>query len=464
MDNSNPLVNFVERLHSRGPDLDWKPSVEAPPLAYERKLRICTAPNIILPVHGLSEARTLIRSSIAEYLDDPFPGEVLLIKTLPGTGKTTLAVEAVDMLAERGKRIGYAGPRHDLYPDVLSKSSHPELWYEWLPRQAENEEKHKIQTCNWTTQINTWMQRGFKGIDFCKGVCGYDYLERCLYYVQKSRKEQVLYIQHQHITLGHPATFDVIFGDENPIPAFLNEWVIPAQWIIPAQMDFQDPFSEVMVNLMGVAQTATRVVQGPELLDLLGGAAEVLEACNAMAIPEGEIRSIQTIHRAEEADSKPYFHIFETATLLKREAEMALTGQKYPFRIIVSPGKMTLLMRREVSGSIPNHVIWLDATGKPEIYQKLFQRPVKVIDASPHIHGNIYQVVDRANGKNAIMGDNKTLTLKAKQAEQLVRRIVEQYEYQRPVVISFKDFVESTDLKIDRAHFYAARGDRKSVV
>jgi hypothetical protein len=449
----------VERLRLREADLDWKPAVEAPPLAYERKLRTVAAPSLALPVHGLDEARALIRQSILEYLEDPCPGEALLIKTLPGTGKTTLAVEAVDVLARKGKRIGYAGPRHDLYADVIAKSDYPGSWYEWLPRQSEDPEKHKPQTCNYTEQINTWMQRGFKGIDFCEGVCGWDYInDRCPYHRQKGRTEQVLYIQHQHVTLGHPATFDVLFGDESPIPAFLFEWVIPAQWIIPPEMDYQDPFSEVLANLMSVAQVTTRPVQGPELLDLLGGAQDVLDAAMGVNIPEGDIQSMCKIRNPDEAAKKPYFHIFETAVMLRREAEAAVSGQKYPYRVIVSPGKMTLLMRREVSGSIPNHVIWLDATGRAEIYETLFQRPVRVVDASPHIHGNIYQVVDRANGKHAILGENKSRTLKAHQAEDLVRRIVEKYEYLRPVVISFKDFVENTDLTIDRAHFYAARG------
>src|SRR3972149_8208337 len=210
---------------------DWQPTSE-PPTFYQRELRVCEPPEIPPPVGSLEEARTVIRDGMIPYLDEPFPTELLLVKALPGVGKTTAAVEIVDTLPRSGLRIAYAGPRHDLYVDIIAKSGDPRLWDAWLPRQAEDKDNGKMQTCVWPGQIDTWLKKGYKGIDFCSGVCGWDYIKNdCVYYAQQKRTEPVIYVQHQHIAIKHPLKFDVIFGDESPLSAFTHEWKIPAAHI-----------------------------------------------------------------------------------------------------------------------------------------------------------------------------------------------------------------------------------------
>ena len=49
--------------------------------------------------------------------------------------------------------------------------------------------------------------------------------------------EAVIYVQHQHITNGHPLRFDVVFGDENPLQTFTRLWRIPARWVRPSGTD-----------------------------------------------------------------------------------------------------------------------------------------------------------------------------------------------------------------------------------
>jgi hypothetical protein len=462
MDNApptNPLVAFVEALRAREPTYDWQPTVEAPALPYERRLTPCEPPAARARPESLEAARELIRSSILEYLEMPLPSHLLLVKTLPGTGKTTAAVEIVDQLAAEGRRVAYAGPRHDLYMDILAKTGQMDLWYEWLPRQAEDPDVGKIQTCNYPLQIAEWLQKGYEAMDFCAGVCGWDYVSnRCVYHQQKLRSERAIYIQHQHVTLGHPLEFSVLFGDESPLAAFTNEWRIPARYILPPGMDMTEPLTEVLSMMTAIAQTTTRAVSGPELLELLGGAEDIRQAVEAFEIPTTDLAAAGEIHRAEQVEQKPYFHLFDTCRLLLRETRQALNGADYPHRLILSQGYMNLLLRQDPpTGNLPPHIVWLDGTGRPEIYERIFRRPVQVVDASPRLQGRIFQVVDRANGKRAMLGTDKKKTAKARQADELMKRIIELHGYQRPAIISYKDFETEID-GVQTGHFYAARG------
>ena len=453
---------FIERLRLKDkPDYDWVPSVGPPLLAFERTLKVCPPPaDASKKADSLDEARAIIRDAILEYLRIDMPDHMLLVKSLPGTGKTTAAVDIVDSLVLSGRRVAYAGPRHDLFQDVIAKSDITSQWYEWQPRQAEDPDSGKIQTCRYADQINTWLARGYAGMDFCAGVCKWEYVNNeCAYHKQKARKEGAIYIQHQHVSLGHPLDFNVLFGDENPISAFTREWRIPAKWIVPPGMDPTEPLTEVLHWLSMVAGSTDRAVQGPELLEICGGAETVLQACELYSLP-ANAQSSETIHQAEEVENKPYFHLPETVNLLAREARQAIAGVDYPYRVIVSPGAMTLLTRHIPSAAnLPDHIIWLDGTGQSRIYEKLFGRRVKVIDGQPRLHGRIFQVVDRANGKSSLDGENARGRSHRKQTETLVQSIIKQHGYLRPVVITYKDLAENGDFgQADTAHFYAARG------
>lgn len=461
MATDSSLVAFVqERLRlKKQPDYDWQPSIGPPLLAYERTLKICPPPaDTSRKAESLDAARQIIRDAILKYLEIDMPDHMLLVKSLPGTGKTTAAVEIVDSLVRSGRRVAYAGPRHNLFADVIAKSDLAAQWYEWLPRQAEDPEKGIIQTCRYADQINAWLGRGYQGMDFCAGVCGWDYVnEGCAYHKQKGRSERAVYIQHQHVSLGHPLEFSVLFGDESPISAFTREWRIPARWIVPPGMDMTEPLTEVLHWISMVAGSTDRAVQGPELLEICGGAETVLEACELYQLP-ANARSNESIHRAEEVENKPYFHLPETVNLLAREARQAIAGVDYPYRVIVSPGALTLLTRH-IPENLPDHIIWLDGTGQKRIYEKLFGRRVEVVDGQPRLHGKIYQVVDRANGKSSLDVKDSRGAGRRKQTETLVQAIIKQHGYQRPVVITYKDLAENGDFgQADTAHFYAARG------
>jgi len=454
VDPSNALVEFVERLRAARPVYDWQPMVE-PQQYLERTLRAAPAPEFAKPAGDIEEAREIIRAALSEYLEERTPTEMLLVRTSPGTGKTTLAVEAADLLAASGRRIAYAGPRHDLFQDVIAKSSAPGNWYEWLPRQIGDPDAGDPQTCRYAGQMANWLARGYEAMDFCAGVCHWDYInDGCAYHAQRRRTEPVLYIQHQHITNGHPVTFDVLFGDESPIQAFCYEWRIPARWVMPPGMDYSQPLTSILHMLGALCSTNVRPVQGPELIECLGGADEVIGACEIFEIPDETISAATTIHNPDETDDKPYFHLFQLVPLLLREARLAKAGAAYPQRLIAADGHLTMLLRKQPDyARLPAHIVWMDATGRPDIYRQVFRRPVRVIEAAPRLNGRIYQVVDRANGKNAMQNAGKRDQTKA-----LIDRIVKSRGYRRPTVIGFKEFVETLEDGTRAGHYYAARG------
>jgi hypothetical protein len=457
--NPNPgskqLRAYVDRILAAKPDFDWKPTIE-PPNIQERKLVPCAAPSWKPQAGSVDSARQIIWSGITDYLKEERPEDMAMVKASPGIGKTTAAIQIVEQLAAAGHRIQYAGPRHDFFQDILAKSKTPNQWYEWQPRQTEDLDAGKMQTCLYAGQISEWLNKGYAAMDFCSGVCGWDYVKTgCVYHAQSKRPERIIFTQHQHVAMGHPMQFSVLFGDESPIGAFVHEWRIPGRWILPSGMDPTDAMTELIFNMMTIAQNAKTSIQGPELLDLLGGPDNVLLACQDYEIPAEAVAYGTNIHRPEQAGEVSYFHLPALVSLLQREAGQAKAGQIYPHRVILAGGFLSLLLRHKPE-QLPFHVIWLDATGQSAIYERIFGRKVRVINATARQQGKIYQVVDRTNGKSSILKDGKT-TIKASQAKDLINRIIRERNYQMPSVISYKDFVvELENIKI--GHFYAARG------
>lgn len=518
------LHQFVERFRSREAVYDWKPRMD-PPKFLERELKVVNpAPEFFRPVGSVDEVRQMIRDELRDYFDLETPTYMLLIRCSPGTGKTTLSVETTDYLASIGKRIAYAGPRHDLFQDVIAKSSDPSKWLEWLPRQIGDPVSGDPQTCRHAGQIQTWINRGYLAMDFCQGVCGWDYVKQCPWHLQKAAPYPIMYLQHQHVASGHPLMehFDVLFGDESPIGAFGWEWRIPSRWVLPPGMDDSEPLKEILYYLaFWCDQRRTKKkkdkngnetneeedagpVFGPELIEYLGGPEHVIEACELFDMPASEIQAATTIHRAEEAENKPYFHLFRLVPLLLREAQNELARRyrpashypplpgelpeeavdpdlvsTWPCRIYAGDGHLTMLLRHTPPTSLPNHLVWMDATGRPEIYEAIFGRPVKVIDASPRLFGRIYQVVDRSNGKTSFEdawetdeGGKRVRTrngqLKVEQTAKLIREVCKPGKYsrdgyQRPTVIGFKALMEKLGLgdRFGTGYFYAARGTNR---
>lgn len=462
--NTETLWRLIEEGATGGEAGEGSPDVATPEepeytRGIFRGLQIIAAPPASERRHrALDEARAEMDQMIADYLAREAPEPMLLVKAAAGVGKTTAAVKAAEALARAGKRVLYAGPRHAFFQDLLQIAAHRDWWYEWLPRQAGDAEQGKIETCRYVQEVNAWTQRGYRGIDFCRMACGWDVVNNsCPYHAQKRRREPIIFGQHQHVTLGHPLEFGAVIGDEQPVAAFCNPWRIPADGIEPDGLDYDDPLLELMAQLRRLAEAGTQV-EGPDLLQLLGGPAEVLERCEDFILPVGATLLAPEIHSPGEAERVPYAHLPQLVPLLAREARRALAGEPYPHRIRVAGGALTLLLRHKTKETLPRSVVWLDATANEHLYRSCFQRPVETWDAQPKLRGRIFQVVDRANGISTLLKEGQP-TAKVPQTVAQVEAIIAR-GYQRPAIISYQRLLEGEQAlqRYPHCHFYAARG------
>lgn len=464
---SNPISAELERLRreqarhtaSTGPPPEPPPDLIAQRGTGRRLLkRERDVVESKRPVLSLDDARAEIASQMQEFAMSETP-YMLLIAAPPGVGKTTFGVRLAEQLAASGKRVLYCGPRHDFFQDILQMAQHPSWWYEWLPRQHRDAEG-LLDQCYRAEQMDKWLARGYGAMTFCSNhrICGWSYVNNgCRFHAQKQVKAPIVFGQHKHLTHGHPlmSAFDVIIGDENPLDAFMHHWIIPGAHIVPADMDPSEPLTEIVHELAGIAGREVKA-EGPDLLNLLGGAARVREACAMFTMPVDAVAEAPNLRSGEDVDEVPYFHLPQLVALLERESEAALAGREYPHRVALAHGKLHLLLRNVVNAEAPERILWLDATGNQPLYEAMFARPVAVVAPQVALHGQIFQVWPRANGKTSLVNREGELTTKVAQLEQQVAHIVETRGYRNPAIITFQAVKDRFVMK--RGHFYAARG------
>jgi|GEM_PF-1967618 len=477
-------------------------------------------------------------------LDGPLP--ILLVRPPPGARKTSTSVEIAEFLAEpdnRGhqRRTCYYGPRHTLFQDLMAEAKQPAWWQEWQSRHSGDKVTGDGATCLHARKrgdsapgpIDIWLHRGHDAMEFCARICGYGYIKNeCVYHAQKNSTRPILYLQHQHLWAGVPGDLHatVAFGDELPLGAMLWQWEIPAMWIVPPELDPTDPLAELLHALHTACQDqgSTRLA-GPALLDALGGAADVLtviadyerrKASLPAGLPSTVEREEQRQQAAErrrqrrrerqqgrqrrrrsrwsadevrlkhpsDAADAPFRYVRDLLWHLKREATEALEGRDYIQRLVAGHGQLMLLQRRSLHDSVPHHLIWLDGTGDPAIYEAIFGRPVEVLDLELPYRGEVHQVISRAYGKRSLVeppppeehpaiaearGEQPeaedgpepepkpavVLTRQAHEAIELAQLLIRRQGYERPGLISFQQVTSHiADQFAAAAHFYGSRG------
>lgn len=485
LDDLFSFVDHALRAREENPGLQDADEYTEPDYiaAMASGLRVLDTPpeGMARPAVSIQDARDIAQAAMMDYVRLVNPPHMLLVKMAAGTGKSHIAAGVAGWLAARGTRVLWAAPRHDYIHDLRALSAKqgydPGNIYEWQPRQIGNETLGKAETCRHTEAISAWMGRGYEGIDFCSRICGWDFVKKgCAYHAQKERPEPLIMGVHQHVTLGHPMDFGVVIGDESPLSTFVKRWEIPARFIMPQGMDNAEPLAEVLFGLRRLAGEET-AVQGPELLRLLGGARVVFDACSTFLMPANAARYVPPLRRPEDAEDAPYFYLTDLVPLLLREAEAAMRGLRYPARVIVSADKLTLLLRQEVNDTLPARLIWLDATGDPDLYQTLFRRPVEVVNPFVAPKGKLFQITGRANNKRSIQPAPRPRrerkeaeaappedTIDPARYEQIrtqVAHIVRTHGLANAGVITYKELSQrlAADIPGLRAmHFYAARG------
>lgn len=449
--NTNPLQVFIEGRYSEF--ADEAPVPEPPVLGFQRELKICDPPETPMPDMSIDEARTMMDIEIENYLNSD-ANHMLLIRTTPGTGKTTTAVRAAERIALLKKRVAYVGPRHDFFTDVMAIAEYPDMWYEWQPRCNTDD----ITTCIYTQPINNWMAKGYQAMDFCSGVCGWDYIKTCPYHMQKNRKNNIVFIQHAHVSLGHPLDFHVVIGDENPLNSFMHKWRIKSQHVIPDGLPLLSNIRSMMEKIQNLSMEENRIYQGAELIEKIGGAENVIKTFSDYIIQADAIAA-GNIHSIEEAEFASHFHLPQLAMLLVRAAKFEMNAQRTISRVIVGSGGVTMLLRRSINDRLPAKKIWLDATANEHLYREVFNQDVKMIEANPKMKGKIYIITDRLNGKRGMVNDEERAPKHLEQSKVLIRKLIDKFEIKQPGIVTFQALLETFEEDdIKALNFYGARG------
>lgn len=407
---------------------------------------------------SVEEGQQVIRAAIDAYLDTPAPGHVLLIAAPAGLGKTTLAVEVAERHAAQGGRVMFLGPRRDFWDDLTPMMQQRQWWQRWLPR-TEGQGQGVGQTCRHARKIGAWLQRGYDAMSFCtnSSICGWDYVRNeCPWHQQAKNPKPIVFGQFEHV-IAHPLSdsISLMIGDELPLRAMLHTWRIPAAFIVPTNLD-DTPQRVVMQRLRWVCDNHTTMVTGETLMQHLGGAEFVASATNdiaADAIMTPELSSENAV------DDAPYGHVYQTLALLGAEARAALEGRSYISRVQCWPEQLVLLMRR-IPEHTPSHVIWLDATGSPDLYSICFGRPVQLVAPDVRLQGNVRQVWASLNTKRDIVTDEETP--KGAHLRKQVQHIIQRHGYCKPALITYQHVIERFGFDAGNAtHFHGSRGTNR---
>ena len=421
------------------------------------------------PELTVEELPAMIHKRVTAYLADPAPGYALLLALPAGSGKTTALVQTAERHASGGQRVIYAGPRHDFFADVLAIAGKPHWWYEWQPRHGGEDA-----TCRWAPQMESWLQRGYQAVEMCRNakICGWDYIRHeCPYHAQRSITQPIVYAMHQHVAIKHPLMeqASLLIGDELPLTAFLHHWTIPPASIT---LDGADPEIDSLLyklrELTTLAAPRRGGWSGPPLMAELGGAAYVADLCERYSLMRDADLISPTLGSAFEVEKAEYAHLPALLSLLKQEANAGVRGLcEYVRRVRVNPEGLHLLMRRR-PGQLPAHIVWCDATGNAEVYQKLLGMPIEVMRPRVKMAGRIYQVWSSLNNKYQLRGltdhTDEQKQARARKFADLraqVDHILSQ-GYQRPAVISYKSLLDELAPDVEqRGHFGAERGTNR---
>lgn len=493
---NNIVSDFLEEINSRGDRYQSSgPPTGEPPKDHDRRRGLVPLPyeqeQHAEPALSIDECRTLIRHKMTEYLMTPDPTYKLLIALPPGGGKTTEAVRQAELMANAGQRILYAGPRHNIWDDLMrastiAEANRDQFWYHWQPHTAGDPETGQGQTCRYAWQFKKWVERGHEGIDFCSHpkVCGWPYINNaCIYHRQKLQPQPIVFVQHLDIALHHPflKKTNILIGDESPLSAFLYPWRIEPRDIVPSGLFSSEEHApdtaliELVEALRTLVDSAPPINpetkkpfpawEGQLLLGQLGGAEHVLDVCDEHSkIDVTAKAAVPAIWSPDQAETVPCWYLDQLLPLLKVEAREAVAGHEYVHRVRVDRQGLTLLLRRR-QDQLPSHVIWLDATANPRMYRDIFGGEIEVVAPRVKMTGKVYQVHARLNNKDRLVGGNAERTTRIdhaaerKAVQQQVDQIVRIGRYQRPATISFKAIID--EFGYESAYFGGLRGSNR---
>lgn len=406
------------------------------------------------PGMDIDAGREKMRQELREFMNSG--DSVLLLRVDAGVGKSTALIRMSQAVARRGLNVLYLMPYHRYWQDIMNNdATDPGLWYHWQSIDGKTEGGDDM--CRYSGAAASWTGKGYPLMELCKQVCKADgHIGRCSYRLQRRTPEKIKAGVHPHLVTGIAVdNIKLCVVDELPIGQFLPERIIkPSNIQVAPEYTHSDT-----KTLLAILEAMTKGVRfgerldGKRLLDAIGTILGNLYEKITLVSPKGnDLQQIPPVEDLDDVEKAGEWYLFDMLRLLIPEYYAWKNGlQDWLTRVYLSHDGIHLLQRKMPWSGLPDKLVILDATGKQEIYEKLLNRPVKVVDISTKRTGRIFQVTGRLNNITSVL-DKKTGQLRKSghEAAELIRLIRQSKplgsgqfgKYRNIGIVTFKGIVE----------------------
>lgn len=318
---------------------------------------------------ALNEAGLAAQREATRHVNNPQPGEVLMLQVPPGAGKT-------HRLADLGKswRVAFMAERHSQYDAVSGFSEHNYF----------HRERCTPENCREAARLNSLASRGYNVGPTHKA-------HDCAYFRQGDREAGNTFYVQEHASMPDIGGHDFVV---------IDEWG-HGRWLPTQDFNSEDLASAIAATSDDDAQRLLDAIN--TLLakkDLTGRA--LFDALNTRLNGELEGLLFRLSLRDEATTRRPELSQFETASprvvlpfivlAMLDEMDCWKEGTDWNSRLVISGGKLRVTVPREIARNAPPLII-ADATANPDVVSAALGRNVTVYrhDADPppnmrHIH------------------------------------------------------------------------------
>lgn len=412
---------------------------------------------------SLDDARDVLADTMSLYYDDAEFGG-LLVTAQAGMGKSTAAIKFAQDVADNGGRVLYLMPRHAYWDDITSSPFYEaEYWYHWRATHAEHDTGERM--CRLHDKSRVWMAKGYPLIKMCKSLCLDDgWMYECPYRSQAKTKARIVAGVHNHATTGLSIKdFDVVICDELPLGAFVSERLIRTGAIDTVS---NGKVAELLITLRDLsADAADQTYSRRSLLEHIAPLLDEIYA--QLGDDEVEPDHSPPLWTEDDVDDAREWYLPDLLALLIPEL-MAYNNDydDWMSRVYVDRKGLHLMIKNPPWKDLPPKIIALDATGRSDIYQRLFGIDFTTVEPNVELKGRIHQVANTLNNISAVLkpsvdGEPRELTWRGREMLALCQYIAVKGNHKRVGIVTFKGarhHFEEVFGKKNVMHFGGSRG------
>lgn len=416
---------------------------------------------------SIDESRAVLYDAMKAYYDSPELG-ALLIKAQAGIGKSTTAIKFAQDMARLGARVLYLMPRHNYYKDIESSPFfEPGMWYHWRPTTGKTDDGDPM--CAKNRVASTWMAKGYPLISVCKALClDNKHMEKCPYRKQAQVPYPIIAGVHNHATTGLGITnFDLVIVDELPVGGFLTERVISPRKIDSIGTGSVGKLLSKLRDISVTCNNGEKISERKLLEHIAPLLREVVEQIKQNA-DELEWKNRPPIYGEEDIDKAKEWFLVDLVYLLIPELIAYEQGlDTWLSRVYVDSNGLHLMLKAAPWESLPPRIIVLDATGRTDIYEHLFNIKFTAVEPRTRMVGKLYQIANSMYGIGSVLKDekdkdgNRKLTWRGRELLALCQFIAEYKGYKRIGIVSYKGMryaFEAVFGEDNVLHFLGSRG------